>query len=166
MTETTYKGKLNIWFRTAYNRFIRIEGTPRNIAMGFAMGLFIGMTPTMGFQMGIAVFVAAILGLNKISSAVGVWITNPVTAPFVYGMNYMTGKKLFHIQVVTPPIGDMSVKSLIDLLCETPDIFLAMTLGGIVLGLPLAIGGYYLAYAAIKNFQNLKKKHAHHHPGT
>jgi hypothetical protein len=164
MTQMTFKGKLIAWYKTAYDRFIRIKGTPREIAMGFAMGLFIGMTPTMGFQMVIAIFFAAIFGINKISSAAGVWITNPVTAPFVYGMNYMVGKKVFHIEVITPHIGDLSMKSLIDLLCDTPGIFLALTLGGIVLGLPLAIGGYYLAHAAVDNYQIMKKKHVHPKP--
>ncbi len=166
MAQEICKGKSAGWCESVYDRFIRIQGRPRDIAMGFALGLFVGMTPTMGFQMAIAVFIAAILRWNKFSSVAGVWITNPVTAPFIYGMNYMVGKKMFHIEVVTPSIGNMSMKSLVDLLCETPDIFLAMTLGGIVVGIPLAIGGYYLAYAAVKNYQTLKKKHAHHHPGA
>ena len=149
------------WGKKGYHRIVQIEGTPRNIALGFALGLFIGMTPTMGFQMAIAVFFAAIFGWNKISSAAGVWITNPVTAPFVYGMNYMAGKKIFHIQVTTPPMADFSMKSVIDLLCETPDILLALTLGGIVIGIPLSLGGYYLTYSVVQKYQIIRKKYKH-----
>lgn len=146
-------------FLAAYRRFLAIEGDPHNIALGFALGLFIGMTPTMGFQMAIAVFVAIPLKWNKLSAAAGVWITNPVTAPFIYWVNYVVGKKTFHIQIVHKCFGDPSARSLLDLVKETPDILLAMTLGGIVLGLPLAVLGYYVSYALISRYQ--KRKHLH-----
>ena len=67
-----------------YRRFIKLRGDPRGIALGFALGLFIGMTPSIGFQMVIAAAIAASLKWNKISAAMGVWITNPLTAPLVY----------------------------------------------------------------------------------
>ncbi|WP_316348434.1 DUF2062 domain-containing protein [Desulfuromonas acetoxidans] len=37
-------------------RFLRLRGQPDEIAKGFALGIFIGMTPTLGFQMILAVF--------------------------------------------------------------------------------------------------------------
>lgn len=149
-------------FLAAYKRFLAIEGDPHNIALGFALGLFVGMTPTMGFQMAIAVFFAIPLKWNKLSAAAGVWITNPVTAPFIYWINYVVGKKTFHIHIAQKCIGDPSARSLLDLVKETPDILLAMTLGGIVLGLPLAVLGYYLSYALVSRYQ--KRKHHHQTP--
>ena len=32
-------------------RFVRLQGTPHEISKGVALGIFIGMTPTFGFQM-------------------------------------------------------------------------------------------------------------------
>lgn len=136
-----------------YQRVIRIEGDPRNIAMGFALGLFVGMTPTMGLQMPIAVFFAIPFRLNKIASAAGVWITNPISAPIIYTINYLVGVKLFNIDISTENVIDVSVKSLKCLLLETPDIFLAVTLGGIVLGIPVAVAGYFLALSLVKRYQ-------------
>lgn len=75
-------------------RFARLNGTPDDIAKGTALGIFIGMTPTMGMQMPIAVFFAWLLKENKIAAALGVWITNPVTAPFIYALEYETGRIL------------------------------------------------------------------------
>jgi uncharacterized protein (DUF2062 family) len=37
----------------------------------------------MGFQIAIGVFIAALLKWNKIAAAVGVQVTNPLTAPFI-----------------------------------------------------------------------------------
>lgn len=75
-------------------RFIRLRGTPDEIAKGVALGIFIGMTPTMGFQMPIALFCAVLLKENKLAAVLGVWITNPVTAPFIYALEYETGRLL------------------------------------------------------------------------
>ena len=82
----------------AYERFVKIRGNPREIALGFALGLFVGMTPFMGFHMAIAVFFAALFKWNKIAAAAGGWISNPVTAPFVYAGTYYVGNKVLNIQ--------------------------------------------------------------------
>ena len=73
-------------------RLLRLRKSPDEIAKGLALGVFIGMTPTFGFQMVIAVFFALLLSENKIAAAVGVWITNPLTAPFIYALEYESGR--------------------------------------------------------------------------
>lgn len=75
-------------------RFVRLRGMPEEIAKGLALGIFIGMTPTFGFQMVLAVFFAYLLRENRLAAVLGVWITNPVTAPFVYAMEYEFGRIL------------------------------------------------------------------------
>ena len=92
------QGNLRKFLRRLYERFVKIRGRPREIALGFALGLFIGMSPTMGIQMPISVFVAAIFQWSKISAAVGVWITNPFTAPFIYGLTYVVGARLLGLK--------------------------------------------------------------------
>ncbi|MEA3464587.1 MAG: DUF2062 domain-containing protein [Thermodesulfobacteriota bacterium] len=73
-------------------RLLRLRASPDEIAKGFALGIFIGMTPTLGFQIIIAVSVAILLKQNKIAAAIGVWISNPLTAPFIYAVEYETGR--------------------------------------------------------------------------
>ena len=80
------QGKLNLV------RFLRLRGTPEEVAKGLALGIFVGMTPTFGFQMAIALFFAWILRENKIAAVLGVWVTNPITAPFIYAAQYETGR--------------------------------------------------------------------------
>jgi uncharacterized protein (DUF2062 family) len=77
-----------------YLRFIRLRGAPEEIAEGMALGIFIGMTPTMGAQIILAIFFAAFLKKNKLAAALGVFVTNPVTAPFIYGLEYELGRYL------------------------------------------------------------------------
>jgi uncharacterized protein (DUF2062 family) len=79
-------------------RFVRLRGLPDEIAKGVALGIFIGMTPTFGFQMAIAIFFAYILRENRLAAVLGVWVTNPVTAPFIYAAEYEVGHRLLGME--------------------------------------------------------------------
>ena len=147
--------------RKIYERFVKIRGNPREIALGFALGIFIGMTPTMGIQMPIAVFIAALLKWSKISAAFGVWITNPVTSPFIYGFTYIVGAKLIGLKSILTVPADLNWSIVKEILINAPVIFGALTVGGIIVGLPLAVLSYYLSIAALNKYQqSIKDKMA------
>ncbi len=139
--------------RGAYRRLLKLRGTPREIALGFALGLFVGMSPTMGIQTAIAVPVAALLGWNKISAAMGVWISNPASAPVLYSATYVVGAELVKFVTGTSPTSDMDFSSISTLLKSTPDIITPLVLGGIVLGIPIAVAGYYVSLAAVLRYR-------------
>jgi uncharacterized protein (DUF2062 family) len=144
--------------RRVYERFIRIRGAPREVALGFALGIFVGMSPTMGVQMPIAIFFAALFKWSKLSAAVGVWISNPLTAPIIYGVTYITGAKLLHLDPVFNMPLSPSWSTLEALLQKAPQALGAMTVGGGILGIPLAIVSYYLSYAAVEKYQKEVKE--------
>jgi uncharacterized protein (DUF2062 family) len=81
-------------FKLNLIRLLRLRATPEQVARGFSLGLFIGMTPTFGVQMALALLAAILLRENKIAAVLGVWVTNPLTAPFIYAMQYETGRLL------------------------------------------------------------------------
>lgn len=141
-----------------YERFVKIRGRPREIALGFALGIFIGMTPTMGIQMLIAVFFASLLKWSKISAAFGVWITNPFSAPFVYGITYFVGAHLLGLKTTIALPEELTWGIVREILKNAPVIFGALTVGGILVGLPLAILGYYLSFAAVNKYQQRVKE--------
>jgi len=149
---------LNV-LRRVYERFVKIRGRPREIALGFALGIFIGMTPTMGIQMPIAVFFAAIFKWSKISAVFGVWVTNPFTSPFIYGITYIVGAKLLGLKLTMTLPDNFSWSVVQEMLKNAPMIFGALTVGGILIGLPLAILSYYLSFAAVNKYQqSIKEK--------
>jgi uncharacterized protein (DUF2062 family) len=79
-------------------RFVRLRGLPDEIAKGVALGIFVGMTPTFGFQMAIAIVFAYLLRENRLAAILGVWVTNPVTAPFIYATEYEVGRRLLGME--------------------------------------------------------------------
>lgn len=132
-----------------YDRFIRLKGAPKEIALGFSLGLFIGMSPFFGLHIAIGVVFASLFGWSKIAAAIGVNITNVATAPFIYPITYWVGARLIgfarHVQWPTEP----TFSQFILLVKQSPVILLDLCVGGIILGLPIAIIGYYLAFNAI-----------------
>ena len=151
-----YQRHIERWrrvFQRAYVRFLKIRGRPREIALGFSLGLFIGMLPVMGVQIILSVFFAALLKWNNISAVVGVWITNPVTALFIYGMTYQVGARLLGTGSRFRFTGEQGLSMIYEILMKAPEVLWAMTLGGIVLGLPLAVLGYYISYSLVARYQ-------------
>jgi len=136
-----------------YERFVKIRGQPKEIALGFALGVFVGMTPSMGFQTPLAVFLAALVKWSKISAAMGVWITNPLSAPFIYGVNYVIGANLIGVDSTFPFYDGFSLQSAKEILSNAPAIFGALWLGGVVLGIPLAILTYFLSFFIVNRYQ-------------
>jgi len=137
-----------------YARFLKIRGHPREIALGLAMGLFIAMTPTMGFQMAIAICLATFFKWNKVAAGIGVWATNPLTAPIIYPICYYIGSRIYSVPKSQIVGAGHDVKLFYTLLVKAPELFIALTIGGVIIGLPLAIAGYYFAYSALHRYQD------------
>jgi uncharacterized protein (TIGR03546 family) len=145
--------KNSSYLKNINDRFLRIQGNPRAIASGFALGLFVGMAPIMGLQTALTVFLAALLKWNKISAALGVWITNPATAPFIYGINYFVGSKILSIDKLHTLPAELDTTTVIQLLKNAPEILGILTVGGLVTGLPVAIIGYYFSYTTVVQYR-------------
>ena len=68
--------------RSLLRHILMLDDTPHSIALGTAIGMFIGMTPTVGIQM-ILVIVFAFLvkplfTFNRIAALITVYISNPL----------------------------------------------------------------------------------------
>ncbi len=133
-------------------RFIRLRGTPDEIAKGFALGIFIGMTPTFGFQMVLAVFFAFLLRENKLAAVIGVWITNPVTAPFIYAAEYEFGRRLLGMERVSFHI-DFTFDSLMAL---SWDVLIPLTIGSLVFGVLCTWISYAVVLRMIPSLKKLR----------
>lgn len=119
-------------------RLMRLRDSPDRIARGMALGLFIGMTPTFGVQMALALVVAILLNENKLSAVIGVWITNPVTAPFIYGLEYESGRMLLGM-----PHPQMEIHFNYHFLQQLGwQVVLPLSVGSLIFGIASAAIGY------------------------
>lgn len=70
---------------------LKLRSSPRAIAGGLGVGMFIAFTPTVGIQIILAIVAATICNVNRAAAIAPVWITNPVTVAPVYTFNYWLG---------------------------------------------------------------------------
>ncbi|HBE01227.1 MAG: hypothetical protein A2096_13335 [Spirochaetes bacterium GWF1_41_5] len=61
------------------------------IAMGSALGMFVGLLPIMGIQTIVVLPLAIFFRVNKIASVLFIWVTNVFTFIFIYSFNYWVG---------------------------------------------------------------------------
>lgn len=83
---------------------LRLRSSPRAIAGGLGVGMFVAFTPTVGIQIILAIIAATICNVNRAAAIVPVWITNPVTVAPVYTFNYWLGTFLYP----GPPLSEVT----------------------------------------------------------
>ena len=81
--------------RPVFRWLVLHRGSPQEIAGGFSLGLFIAFTPTIGLQIVLALFMATALNLNQSAAILAVWITNPITIPAIFSLNYWLGSLIW-----------------------------------------------------------------------
>ena len=146
------KNSLNRRFRYVYLRFTRLRGSPHELALGMAFGIFAGMTPIMPFHMVVAVALALVFKASKITSAAGTWICNPLTIYPIYKYCYHIGSSILGLdpnKVILSSVAETIHAG--DLMYMTAAIVgaggkaaAAFMLGGMVLGLTFGIPSYFI----------------------
>ena len=132
-----------------YHRFFKLRGSPREASLGIALGVFVGMSPFLGFHTAIAVLLASLFKWSKITAALGVFITNPITAPIIYPLTYRLGAMLTGFSEPIQWSRLLESVALIELLKNSPMIIIDMLFGGIFVGIPLSIIVYFITHAIV-----------------
>jgi len=139
--------------------FIRIkelQGDPRYIATGMAVGVFVGVTPTIPFHTLIAIALAFVFRGSKPAAAIGVWFANPVTIPLFYIGSFKVGTLILN----KPIPFDAKFESITELMTLGLDVTIAMIIGGAILGILPAIISYFLTFRIMTTVREkaLKRK--------
>lgn len=82
------------WVRYQYLKLVRIDDTPSRIAMGMAVGVFLGIFPTFGFGTILAFILAVLFRFNKAAAVIGSFIMNPLTTPLFWSGSAVLGTML------------------------------------------------------------------------
>lgn len=82
------------WLRYQYLRLLRINDDPQPIAMGMAVGVFLGVFPTFGLGAVLAYILAVIFRFNRAAAIIGSLIMNPLTTPLFWSGSAILGTML------------------------------------------------------------------------
>jgi uncharacterized protein (DUF2062 family) len=148
---------LRRFLRFHWLKFLRLQEDPRKLAGGMAMGVFIGITPTIPFHTVAVLSLAALLRLSPVTAFIGIQIGNPLTVPAIYLASYKLGQFLLYRgqPLVFPE--SFSFKAWICVLWQGG---MALQVGGVILGIPPAIVTYFLTLWIVQRYHRRKAEKA------
>lgn len=141
-------------FRYSWQRMLRIDGSAHAVALGLAAGAFASMTPFLGFHILIGGILAWVMGGNVIASAIGTWVGNPITFPFIWLSTFEFGHMILGSEAKMAALERMSFSAIREHPAElwSPVIF-PMAVGSLPIGIAVAICVYYPSRGAINLYQ-------------
>ncbi len=142
-------------------RIKNLKGDPHSVALGIAIGVFVGLTPTIPFHTAAILFIATVLGGSRLAGVLlGTAICNPLTIPLIYYASFHIGKYVMAYEISSP-----QTYSLISMFDTGRELLTAMLVGGFVLALPPAIVAYFVSLRAFRCIIARRKQRLSAHPG-
>jgi len=134
-------------------KFRRLQEDPRKIAGGMALGIFIGITPTIPFHTVAVLSLAALLRVSPVTAFIGIQIGNPLTIPAIYLAAYKVGQFLLHRgkPLVFPET--FSFEAWLNVLWQGGA---ALQVGGVIIAIPPAIVSYFVTLWIVQRYRRRK----------
>jgi hypothetical protein len=144
-------------FRYHWLKFLRLQEDPRKLAWGMALGVFIGITPTIPFHTVATLSLAALFRVSPVTAFLGIQIGNPLTAPALYLAAYKVGQfLLYRGQPLVFPESN-SFNAWIQVLWQGG---VALQVGGVIIAIPPAIAAYFLTLWIVQRHRRRKAEKA------
>jgi uncharacterized protein len=121
------------------------------MAVAFAVGIFLGMSPLLGLHTVLGLAAAWIFKLNRLITLVGVYVTNPWTIVPIYTFATFCGAKVLGMENIIPDI-DWADISFLGFLSEFRSLLIPFIVGTTLLGLVSAAIGYLVIYRTAKSY--------------
>jgi uncharacterized protein (DUF2062 family) len=138
-------------FRTFYERFISLKGEPSQIAAGLAIGVFVGVTPTIPFHTAIIVLIGLLFRQNITAGYLGACtISNPLTIPLFYVAQYELGRFLLGMEHCHFEPTDYTLGAIAAL---GRKILLPLLAGGILMAPFFAVPAYFVTRRLITSIR-------------
>jgi len=164
--------------RKALRRVVYSRSSSQSIAAGASVGVFVGLTPTVGFQMIIAALAATVLRVNRLAAVFPVWITNPFTIVPVYFFEYQVGAWIWRaeggphvikrLQALGATISAVTVSDLWNTMGAVfagigrlgAEILVPLMLGSLIVGSVCAAVAYPLTLWTVVRIRRQREKYA------
>jgi uncharacterized protein (TIGR03546 family) len=139
----TIKDRINVF----YHKFLSLNGRPEEIARAMALGVFIGVTPTIPFHTAL-IMVICLLFRQNITAAMlsATLISNPLTIPFLYLAAYELGVLVLGLGANPFVLADYDVRSLLEIGWH---IVYPLMVGGFLLAVVFTVPSYFITYHAV-----------------
>ena len=130
-----------------FKKILSLDAHPGHIAVGFAVGVFISFTPFFGLHTPMAIAIAFLFRLNKLTCITGAWVNTPLTVVPVLVASYNLGRFLR---------GKPAKELILNGLPEWQQIqpfAKSILLGSSIIGFVAAIMAYFICYRLVIAFR-------------
>jgi len=136
-----------LWKKRLYT-ILSLDSHPGHIAAGFAVGVFISFTPFIGLHTPMAIAVAFLFRLNKITCITGAWINTPITVVPILGLSYKLGRFLRG-----RPVNELPLLGSVVEWHNIEKYAKSIILGTSILGFVAAVIAYFVCYYLVVRFR-------------
>jgi uncharacterized protein (DUF2062 family) len=135
-------------------RLVRVGGDPVHVALGFALGVFLGVFPTFGIGIPLSVLLASVFRWNRVSAMLGSLVMNPLTTPFFWTLSGTLGAAIFRVNVKNVMMSVQNGERLRSLTFGA-GIYLA---GNTIIALATAVLSYFVALRAVTLYRKKRRE--------
>jgi uncharacterized protein (DUF2062 family) len=153
--------------RYYYLRFIRLRGTPYQLAMGAALGAAIAITPTLPLHTVVIISTTLLLRVSTIAGLLaGTVISNPLTFAAQYYLAWKIGDLILpdrlsweRLQTVLAMVKEAGLVEGLKILSHLSlDAILVMMTGGLILAVPTGIIVYFTCHRFFTHIQKRRQQ--------
>lgn len=158
--------------RYYYLKFLRLQGDPRSLARGVAIGIFIGITPTIPLHTVLILSLCLLFRASKVAGILAsIIVSNPLTFFIQYYLSWLVGTIFFpgllswqRLQEVMAVLssgssGFSGFKSSLAAIGSLGfDAITVVVVGGTLLALPFTALSYYYSLKLFTRLRNKRSK--------
>ncbi len=143
-------------------RLLRLHGDPSVIARGVALGVFVGLTPTIPFHTMLILFFSVLLRANALAGIIASWlVSNPFTIPLQYFAAWKIGVAITgadirwqEVKTIVEGIEAGGIIEGVKILSRCGiEMILSLVLGGVALSSPFALCSYAISLSYFRRRQ-------------
>ena len=152
------------------DHLLHTHDTPQRTAVAYAVGVFFGFSPFLGFHTILGLVVAFAFNLNRVAVLLGIYSNLPWILPAYYSLATLLGATILRVEVPPGLLKELSeavraaswgeFRSLAHAL--TP-LFWAYSLGSLIGAIAIAVTAYRVALAMIIAHRRHPLLHQRHH---
>ena len=129
-----------------FKNILSLDAHPGHISVGFAVGVFISFTPFFGLHTPMAIALAFLFRLNKLTCITGAWVNTPLTVFPALAASYKLGELILGNKPLEFRVTNLEWSSL--------KVYAsALLLGSSVIGFFAALAGYAACYWLVIAFR-------------
>ena len=151
------------WFK----KLLHIEDTPERTALAYAVGIFLGFSPFLGFHTLLGVAAAFLFKLNRVAVLLGVWSNSPLWLVPYYTMATWVGMWVVKFRIDGQAIKEIFQTGMAQGFVEWGfwsqllshyGLLLSFTIGSLILAIFLGLVAYPLSLKWIKFYRSKRNR--------